>query len=490
MSLRGRSRPDKSDRSQPDPARNGQLGPGDLNGTASSRQRPAAKLERTTLTTSRRLDYCTEKNLSLETGHSRDERPLVITKELMDNGLDDCEEVGDAPAIRLTVNRSGINVADNGGGIPPETVAAVLDFSVRVSSREHYVSPTRGARGNALKSLFAIPFVVDGRSGRVEIIARGVRHRIEMKVDPIRQEPVITHHQDAAPGSTGTIFTVHWPELASSILANQKSRIVQMALAYTVLNPHLTLATDCFGVKAASLATDPAWRKWLPSNPTSPHWYTQERFERLVCGYLAHDEAKGRVRPVREVVAEFDGLTRSGKQKAVLDATGLTRQPLSALRNGRELDHARAARLLTAMKQATVPVKPQRLGCIGRDHLRKRFADFDCDLETFRYKREFGYEDGLPYVVEAAFAWMPGEDDTRELITGVNWSPAVRDPFRQLGAIGRSLSSYLAELRAAEDQPVVVVVHVAYPRVNYADRGKTQVIIAGQQTTTDGGYGR
>jgi hypothetical protein len=133
------------------------------------------------------------------------------------------------------------------------------------------------------------------------------------------------------------------------------------------------------------------------------------------------------------------------------------------------------------MKQATAPVKPQRLGCIGKDHLSECLAEFDCDVKTFRYKREFGYDDGLPYIAEAAFAWKPGEDDTRDLITGVNWSPAIRDPFRQVGPFGRSLSSYLAELRAAGDQPVVVVVHVAYPRVDYADRGKTQVILGGRR---------
>ena len=36
---------------------------------------------------------------------------------------------------------------------------------VRVSSREAYVSPTRGAQGNALKTIVAMPFVLDGERG-------------------------------------------------------------------------------------------------------------------------------------------------------------------------------------------------------------------------------------------------------------------------------------------------------------------------------------
>ena len=44
----------------------------------------------------------------------------------------------------------------------------------------------------------------------------------------------------------------------------------------------------------------------------------------------------GRDRTVRELVAEFRGLSGSAKQKAVLEATGLSRAPLSQLVNGDE----------------------------------------------------------------------------------------------------------------------------------------------------------
>ena len=80
----------------------------------------------------------------------------------------------------MKVDEAGITIADNGPGLPAKTVKDVLDFSVRVSSREAYVSPTRGAQGNALKTIVAMPFVLDGGSGRVEIEAHGIHHRIEM----------------------------------------------------------------------------------------------------------------------------------------------------------------------------------------------------------------------------------------------------------------------------------------------------------------------
>ncbi len=148
-----------------------------------------ATLDRTTFETSRLLDFCSEKELTAQTGHEPDKWPLVILKELTDNALDGCEEAGTAPEITVTVDEAGISIADNGPGIPASTVESLLDYSIRVSSREAYVSPTRGAQGNALKTILAMPFVLDGDRGRVDISTQGQRHEIIFGVDQIRQEP-------------------------------------------------------------------------------------------------------------------------------------------------------------------------------------------------------------------------------------------------------------------------------------------------------------
>ena len=51
---------------------------------------------------------------------------------MTDNALDDAEEAGTAPVIRIEVTDRAIIITDNGSGIPAETVAGILDFSVRV----------------------------------------------------------------------------------------------------------------------------------------------------------------------------------------------------------------------------------------------------------------------------------------------------------------------------------------------------------------------
>src|SRR5690348_11613739 len=114
----------------------------------------APRLAREVFSTSRLLEFCSERELVTQTGHPVEEWPLATLKELTDNAIDIAEEIGVAPSVDIEVSteRGEIIIADNGPGIPTETVDDILDYAVRVSSREAYVSPTRGAQGNALKT--------------------------------------------------------------------------------------------------------------------------------------------------------------------------------------------------------------------------------------------------------------------------------------------------------------------------------------------------
>ncbi len=437
-------------------------------------------LTRTAFQTSRLLDFVSEKELTLQCGFGPESWPLVALKELVDNALDACEENGIAPEITVTVDKSTITVSDNGPGIPPAVVDRLLDFSVRVSSREAYVAPDRGAQGNALKTLVAMPFVLDGEEGRVDIQGAGKLSEIAFAVDRIRQRPAADITRTEA--KTGSLVRIHWPEQASS-LADDKDKFLQVAADFTVLNPHLTLTVNWFGEEQTTTATVPNWKKWAPSSPTSPHWYRPEDLERLIAAYITDDldngRDNGRERTVREFVSEFKGLTSTIKQKAVLAETGLSRAPLSTLALHRDLDHEKIVQLLAAMKQQAKPVEPAALGVIGREHLRTRFGELGVIEGSFQYTKTVSFaDDGLPQVTEVAFGAV-AELGKRRLISGVNWSAAWINPFRTLGAYGRSLDSTLTEAKAGWQEPVVILVHVAHPRVQYTDRGKSTVQMHG-----------
>jgi DNA topoisomerase VI subunit B len=441
------------------------------------------KLDRVTFRTSRLLDFASKKELTAQTGHRPDAWPLVILKELVDNALDACEDAGVPPEVLVTVDETGITVEDNGPGIPAETVKGVLDFSVRVSSREAYVSPTRGAQGNALKTILAMPLVLDGERGRVDVSARGIRHEITMAVDRLRQEPVIAHEEREDPlVRTGTAIRVHWPDSACSILRESWSRFLQFAGDYAWLNPHLSLRLRWDGREVFDFkATDPRWAKWLPSDPTSPHWYRPENLERLIAAYACHDADRKEDRTVRAFVSEFRGLSASAKQKVVLEETGTARMTLSELMNANGLKE----KLLDSMKAHTKNVKPLSLGVIGEAHMRTRAEALGAEMASFQYRRAKGEENGAPWVAETAFIWLGEqrgiEDVKRRFVTGVNWSPGILNPFRELGRFGQSLDSVLEQERVGKDEPVIFLLHMACPRVEYTDRGKSAVVIEDEE---------
>ena len=454
----------------------------------------AATVERTAFSTSRLLDFVSEKELTLQCGYGSQDWPLVAVKELVDNALDACEEQGIAPEITVTVDESTITVADNGTGIPPEVVDRLLDFSIRVSSREAYVAPDRGAQGNALKTIIAMPFVLDGEEGRVDITGGGVQSEIAFCVDRIQQRPAADISRSRKSGSS---VRIHWPLVTSyrdaelvPFLQDEREfgykgetvdQIRQLSGDFAFLNPHLTITFDAFGETTKIEATDPEWRKWRPSSPTSPHWYEPEHLERLIGAYVTHDlqtgAQNGHGKTVREFVSEFKGLTATAKQKAVLGELGLSRAPLASLIAGRDFDHEKVARLLAVMKAQAKPVTPSKLGTIGRRHLADRFAALGIREGSFEYKKVASLgDDGLPQVTEVASAALEDEDATRRLVTGVNWSAAWVNPFRTLGEYGRSLDTLLAQRRFEGDRPIALLVHVAHPRVQYADRGKSTVL--------------
>jgi hypothetical protein len=280
-----------------------------------------------------------------------------------------------------------------------------------------------------------MPFVLDGEGGRVEIEAKNTRHIIDFAVDRIRQEPVIEHCTEPAARQIGTSVRVRWPNSPRSILVDAKARFLQIADDFTWLNPHLTLTVDWFGERTTADATAPTWEKWKPSDLTSPHWYEPQHLERLIGAYLAHDQDCGRVRTCREFISEFRGLSGTAKQKAVLEVT------------------------------------------IGEGHFRRRFEAVGCEMESFQYRRLLE-TDGLPMVVETAFGWCPEIGAERRLVTGVNWSPGIVNPFRQLGKHGESLDTVLTRQRLAPGEPVIMVLHMACPRVEYTDRGKSAVVMS------------
>jgi DNA topoisomerase VI subunit B len=456
------------------------------------------------------MDFFSQKELVTQIGHDVGDWPLCILKELIDNSLDACEEADVAPVIDITADAGRIKVSDNGPGLPESTLQGAMDFTIRTSNREAYVAPDRGQQGNALKTLIPMPLVVDPQHGKLIIEAHNKRHVISCAYDPISQRPLIKG--DVTTRRTqGTTVSIEWSPrrrdeggavwpfslcVISRDPAGYLSRhFIEIVEGFAMFNPHATFRLDWFGSKRTWKATNPSWEKWKPCKPTSPYWYELPHLERLIGAYINHDRTAGKDRLVSDFVAEFDGLSGSQKRARVLEETGLRRVQLSELVSGDRLDSDRIGKLLEAMRRHTRPVKAQRLGLIGEEHLKLRLLAMGVKPESFRYSKKL---DGpkckksqsapddkasfLPGVLESAFGWLGQESkDSRRFYTGANWSAAIGNPFRSFGDTGEGLETALADLRATRNEPVVFVLHLAQPRISYLDRGKSALAIGGTE---------
>ena len=469
------------------------------------RKRKEPKLTRVAFRVSRLMEFCTRRELQNQTGHGVGEWPLVALKELVDNALDACEEAEVAPVISITVEPGSIVVEDNAGGIKTSTIKSILDYSVRVSSREAYVSPTRGAQGNALKTILAMGYVLDRerQGGNAEAVGvttietRGLDHRIEFRVDHVNNEPRITHTTAPSPIKTGTRITIKWPvfeslESGAMLLDYARDRFTTLAEGYCWFNPHLTLRGFWYGKPFVNVkATNPDWTKWGPRNPTSAHWYDETRLQRYLAAHVARDRDLRCHRTVREFIAEFRGLSGTAVQRKVLEEVGCSHQSLAAFFGAEQVNRAGIAKLLTSMCKHTKPVAAKHLGVIGEDHLKERFLAAGGNADTFKYQQRKGAtSEGIPYIVEFAFGLhqsglKQGASVSRRFITGANWSVGINNPFRAFGSTGEGLESTLAKVRANATAPVICALHLASAYVQYADRGKSSIILTDNASQPD-----
>ena len=261
----------------------------------SARKRPEPKLTRVAFRVSRLMEFCTRRELQNQTGHGVTQWPLVVLKELVDNALDACEEAEVAPVISIAVEPGSIVVEDNGGGIKTSTIKSILDYTIRVSSREAYVSPTRGAQGNALKTILAMGYVLDRerQGGNAEAVGvtiietRGIEHRIEFRVDHVNNEPRIAHTTSPSPVKIGSRITINWPVIyygGATLLGYARGEFIRLAEGYVWFNPHLTLRGSWYGKEFINVAaTNPDWKKWGPRNPTSSSLVRRDPAAALSC---------------------------------------------------------------------------------------------------------------------------------------------------------------------------------------------------------------
>ncbi len=457
-----------------------------------------AILEREVFETSRAAEYFSVKELQAQTGQPTEMFAAVSVKELVDNGMDAAEAAGKSPVIRIEVAQDGgllrLSVRDNGGGLPPAVLEKILNFQTRTSDKAAYRTPTRGAQGNALKTILGIPFAMGGAEP-VLIEACGIQHSVRCWTDPAGELRI--DHQTARIAETeGTRVSLAIPLDGRG----QRFDPEYWAEAFAIFNPHaqvhlqipdfernsleINLAkfpgektqNSGFGIRPATDLS--GWRKFMPADLPSAWWFSDADIKRLVFSHIAACRNGKETPTVAAFVKGFRGLSR--KAGTVCAAVpGVER--VSDFEHRPEL----VSVLLSAMRDAAEPPKSEVLGQVGEDHLRRRFAEA-FTVEKHWYKKVSGVAGDVPFVFEAILARV--EKSGLHVYTGINFSPTYSDPF-----VGTVLSApeeeaknwplyglrgYLSYCHVRENSGgFAVAIHLSCPALDFLDRGKTRLAV-------------
>jgi DNA topoisomerase VI subunit B len=437
----------------------------------------APTLRRETFATPRAAEFFELRALQAQTGQPAERFGEVIVKELVDNALDAAETAGTDPEVTISTAPAGdrcqITVADNGPGMPPELIGKVLDFSVLVSDKAAYRSPTRGLQGNALKTIVGIPHALGVREP-VVVEALGVHHEIACSIDPAGQLRV-DHTQTSTSRLAGTAVMVTLP--AALEIGGDAAR---WARAFALCNPHATIAyRDNWADPPEGVSYKPTvadgWRKPLPTDPTSAHWYDPPALARLVFAHIGSARNGGKDLPLGEFVRGFAGLSSTAKAKQVCAA-------LPTVRHLTDFEHdpAAVAALLDAMQAASRIPKPAVLGRIDESHYRARFEHW-YGVRRFWFKRVQTSDGNIPWIIEVATAETerPGE-----LHFAVNYSPTFDDPLGRLPLSAGELrttgaKSFLRQVDAYPDGSSnrAAAIHLISPAMQFLDKGKTMLAV-------------
>jgi hypothetical protein len=243
---------------------------------------------------------------------------------------------------------------------------------------------------------------------------------------------------------------------------------------YATFNPHARFELRLpAGRKRDWPAMDIGWRKWRPTNPTSPWWYSLDRFSSLIAALLTEERAGGKALSVRQFIGSFARLSGVMKQKEVFCDADLPGNALADLVHDGAVDESLAYSLLDAMQRESKAIQPAALGVLGKDQIVQALVGLYGVAETsIRYRKRVGDADGLPYVLEVAFGVKEeGREQERcSRVAGLNFAPALTSLFDMVDV-------FIGMLRIDPHDPVVLLTHLTIPKIVTTDRGKARVVL-------------
>jgi len=454
---------------------------------------------------SREFDFVRLDGLRRATGRPPHEWDIYIVKELIDNALDADETLwsGDmtkSPRVNVRLEYTSISgqqsqqlfiQMSNRTEFPVEKINSIFATQWYTSRKAFAKGLTRGALGNALKTILGIPYALRNRVAGdwgpdlkpMSISCKGKEYLPRYIVDSTSQTLQFALDTQGNKRATGTTISVgldYFAQEVPRVLAD----LQLLAQQYHMCNPHVEFhwSVEIGGQEwSKEYVADRNWScKFRGIAPVQ--WYSPTSFHELLGALYRRENGeneKGRL-GVEICCRWFSGFDVKKGEKSptalVIHSFGQ-----SALAKS-ELESGKATELYRLLCKNSPRFASEALGKIGtRDITAVLSETFPLD-GTVIYESVTDHADdpNTPFVIEAAVARI--KEGNRQIWTAVNFAPTYADPFsrRWLHAVAQpepvlGLRGLLDAYGFREDSPLVLFLHLICPNVEHDEFSKTEI---------------
>lgn len=461
-----------------------------------------------TYSINREFDFVRLDGLRRATGRPPHEWDIYIIKELIDNGLDADEKLWQAdrtqyPTIKIRVEYINIEIearqshqlfiqVSNRAVFPVAQIEQIFATRLYTSSKAFVKGLTRGALGNALKTLLGIPYALHNRvtgDWRPElkpltIVCDGQEHQPRYHIDRTTQEIGFSCASELSRPRPGTTISV-----GVDAFDQERPRTLpdlqQLAQQYHLVNPHVRFewTVELNDEEWEFIyEPDPSWTNKY-SDRLPARWYFATTFQDLlgaiyrqqVSDQQQSDDPADHSLPLAAILPHFAGLA---DQEAPI-AAAIGQAHLSKA----ELESPLATRLYQLLVAHSPKISPARLGQVGADHFGKVLTSmWPIEGEILYDHIADASDPSIPFVIEVAVAYL-AEGAGREVWTAVNFTPTYGDPFLRAWLTAPSqpdeavlgLRGFLEAYAITAETPFALCLHLICPNVEHSEFSKTDI---------------
>ena len=445
------------------------------------------------------------------TGRPPHEWDLYIVKELIDNALDADEglwrkdhEQFPLVDVRLEYtrvlerkSRQLYVQVRNRARFPIELINDVFATQWYTSRKAFVKGMTRGALGNALKTLLGIPYALRHRVAGdwrpdlkpMSILCQGTEYLPRYVVDATAQ--TMRFECDEKPGkkAAGTVISIGLDAFEQE-RPRTLAQVQHLAEQYHLCNPHAqfhwTVEIED-GEWTETYMPNEGWKeKFQEIAPVQ--WYLPAAFQDLLGALYRKQfgDDESRALPLATVCRCFAGSeehsTGSSPSQPSLAhlSTTLGQDSLKKA----DIEGPATTKLYHALCQHSPRFESIQLGLIGANHIRSVLTQaLPIDGEIlYETATDAGDDPSMPFVIEAATTYLK-EDAKRQIWTAINFAPTYGDPFWRvwlsapvqpdLAVLG--LRGLLQAYGLSEDTPMALFLHLTCPNVEHNEFSKTEI---------------